>query len=302
MEGSTSTAVLVDAKREYLAQLSDYVSPVILAIVNDMWDACKGQKQPLIAFMTKLKGVPDVNNATISAWTSRVSDKCPWLSELLAAVFVSYVKVLTSVRLGNVKPRIKLKVPSNETFIHSVMVDYAHDLYGDPYLIQRTDTEAKAARMQLVRKSIEANVRNLLPVKDILNAYVSSTSMHNREFEPEPHEESEEEPEELPDESKPDDTPDHADEVASQHQPDNFSSEEPPPYQEPLPPTYTEAPQPAEPIAPMIQGAALPDVSKPVVAQPVVTQPVVTQPVPVQEHRTVPLGKPVGYEDAEELE
>lgn len=61
MEGSTSTAVLVDAKREYLAQLSDYVSPVILAIVNDMWDACKGQKQPLIAFMTKLvrKGFPN---------------------------------------------------------------------------------------------------------------------------------------------------------------------------------------------------------------------------------------------------
>lgn len=294
MEGSTSTAVLVDAKREYLAQLSDYVSPVILSIVNDMWDACSSQKKPLIAFMTKLKSVPDLNNGTIAAWTQRVVDKCPWLSELLAAVFVSYVKVLTSVRLGNVKPRIKLKVPSNETFIHSVIVDYAHDLYGDPYLIQRTDGESKAVRMQMVRKSIEANVRNLLPVKDILNAYVSGTSMHNREFEPEPAEESEDEAHSDDNISQKDDT---GAEVASQHE------EYPPTYQEPPAegPTYTEAP-----VAPPVGMVTQPVVAQPVMTQPVMTQPVVTQPQgvpqPVEEHRTVPLGKPVGYEDADELE
>ena len=310
MEGSTSTAVLVDAKREYLAQLSDYVSPVILSIVDDMWNLCSSQKKPLIAFMTKLKSVPEVNNATIATWTARVSDKCPWLSELLAAVFVSYVKVLNSVRLGNVKPKIKLKVPSNETFIHSVIVDYAHDLYGDPYLIQRTDTESKTARLLLVRKSIETNVRNLLPVKDILNAYVSGSSMHNREFTPEPQEQSEDEDQEdqdnQHDHSNQDDhhDQDDQDEFASQHQSPSPDA----PYQEP---SHTE-PLPTQEV---IQDVA-PQVTQPVLTSPQVTHPQVTQPggitqpvvIPPQahtqlgEHRTIPLAKPVGYDDAEELE
>lgn len=315
MESSTQTAILVDAKREYQAQLCQCLTPTVLSVFEQMWDACAKDKKPLITFMTKLKGVPDVNNSIIQGWTQKVTERCPFFSELLAAVFVSYTKVLTSVRLGNVKPRIRLKVPSDETFVHSVMTDYAHELYDDPYLQQRTDNKSRGAKVELVHKAIETNVRNLLPVRDILNAYVSGASMRNREFDPEPPRAEEDSSEGSSDdegEAAPQQQAegDASGEEASQ----GYDEQEVQPVQQmtatpaTVPQEYVTAPQAMPQAMPQAVPAQAP--AQPMQAtqgqQPAPTyQALVTQPAE-DEKREVSLGqghtRGTGYDDADDLE
>lgn len=323
MEGSQQTAVLVDAKRMYTSQLCDALYPSIMTIFQNMYDGCAKQKKPLVVFMTRLKESPMWNNGIIKNYTDIMLTKCPWLSELLAAVFVSHVKVLTSVRLGSNKPHIRLKIPSNETYVHAVLVDVAQELYSNPYLIQQQDLKAKGAKRELICKCVDSNVRKLLPLRDILNAYMGTT-VNNNEFQPEAAAEEAEssqhdsEPAEEPAEEpvEDDDVPDAADDPPAPH------PAQPPlaaPYNEapttydanPTPTTHDTNPAPTPPSNPV-------STPNPPHAQPSTTTsstpwqphgPVVQERAPVDdEHRTVPLppakhSAPQLYDDAaDELE
>lgn len=300
MDGSNQTAVLVDAKRMYTAQLCDALHPTILSIFENIYSGCVNQKKPLVAFMTRLKESPVWNNGIIKKYTDMLVGKCPWLKDLLAAVFVSHVKVLTSVRLGNNKPHIKLKIPSNETYVHAVLVDVAQELYSNPYLIQQNDLKSKAVKKELVCKCIDNNVRNLLPIKDILQAYMGS-SVSNNEFQPENL-----------------DPPEEDESVAAPEEEDDVSTAEEP-LDEPMP-----APQQVETSNPYHDPGPLPQVQQTQLPPPFPPQQTAPQPAPqptqeawqprvqeqavddTHEHRTVPLAKPSSeplYDDAaEELE
>lgn len=172
MEISHRTAVLVDAKNEYTSQLMECVQAPVLSVFNGLFSAAKSQKKHLIAFQRKLKEIPDWNGTIVKEHTESVLNKCGFFSELLTAVFVSHVKVLTSVRLGSTKPNIRVKVPSNENFVHLLYVECAREFYQNPYMFEDNDKQAKR---DVVDACVERAVRKLLPVRDILRAYLGNT-------------------------------------------------------------------------------------------------------------------------------
>ena len=53
---------------------------------------------------------------------------------LITAIFISNVRILTSVRTTNENPNIDLHVPTFSTFLHKCYHESAKEFYKNPYL------------------------------------------------------------------------------------------------------------------------------------------------------------------------
>jgi len=142
-------------------------------------------KKPLLQFQKHLKEVPNWSNAMSKNHGDNITDRCAWFADLLAAVFVSFVKILSSVRLRAENKKISLKVPSNEVFIQTCYNNCAKDLYRDPYVFheEQSEYERDLRLTKRFTECIEATVKELIPVAEILKTYMS-TEDKNIDLEP----------------------------------------------------------------------------------------------------------------------
>jgi hypothetical protein len=170
--------VLVEAKKEYLGQLCLIMCPVMIEVFQDMYKEAvtisKGKK-PLVMFQKLLKEVPNWSNQMSAQHTSNIADRCAWFNDLLAAVFVACTKILSAVRLKSDNKKISLKLPTNEVFIQTCYNNCAKDLYRDPYIFHEEQSEYTRDD-QLTQRfcaCIESTVKELIPVQQILQTYMS---------------------------------------------------------------------------------------------------------------------------------
>jgi primosomal protein N'' len=175
---SEPLSIMVEAKREYLGQLCLIMCPVMIEVFQDMYDEAtklsKGRKT-LIMFQKLLKEVPNWSNQMSAQHTSNIADRCAWFNDLLAAVFVACTKILSAVRLKSDNKKISLKLPTNEVFIQTCYNNVAKDLYKDPYIFHEEQSEyARDEQLtQRISLCIESTVKELIPVQQILQTYMS---------------------------------------------------------------------------------------------------------------------------------
>lgn len=169
----TITPLLLDAKKEYTMRLSEIMSPFVIQFIDATYRSAKkevGERKAYIEFQERLRQVPTWNSAIIAGYTRDIENKYAYFSDLMAAVFVTYVKVLSSIKISAQRPSVKLKLPTNEAFVHQVYIYTAKNFYENPYAV-RDSQQTKAG---LVLNAIEIAVRNMLPLGDVLQAYLSS--------------------------------------------------------------------------------------------------------------------------------
>ena len=178
---SNNLNVLVEAKKEYLSQLCIILCPIMVdtfeRMYNQVTTKSKG-KLVLKSYQTALKEIPEWNNHTIHEHVSAITDSCSWFSDLLAAVFVSYVKILSSVRLTSNTKKISIKLTQTDVFIHKCFITAAKDLYKDPYIMYEEKNEYKRHEKLTERFmiSIENTIKELIPVQTILQTYITKNS------------------------------------------------------------------------------------------------------------------------------
>jgi hypothetical protein len=172
--------IMCEAKKEYMGQLYLIMCPPMIEVFQDMYDEAtklsKGRKT-LIMFQKLLKEVPNWSNAMSKQHSDNIANRCAWFNDLLAAVFVASTKILSAVRLKADNKKISLKLPSNEVFIQTCYNNVAKDLYKDPYVFHEEQSEY-ARDEDLTRRfsvCIEATVKELIPVQEILQTYMSQT-------------------------------------------------------------------------------------------------------------------------------
>lgn len=172
--------VLVEAKKEYLGQLCKLMCPVMIEAFHQMYTEAskisKGRKV-LLQYQKLLKEVPNWNDHIVKQNTDDASRTCGWFSDLLAAVFVSFVKILSSVRLKTDNKKISIKLPTNELFVHTCFINAAKDLYRDPYIYEEEQNE-HARELNLMHRfsiCIEATIKELLPIQQILETYMKQS-------------------------------------------------------------------------------------------------------------------------------
>ena len=167
------TPLLIDAKREYVGQLTDVLAPYVINYVQQIYLHAVQQHrgQATLAFQRKLREIPQWGANMIQHHTGEVQNRYAFLGDLIAACFVAYVKILSSIKLHQQKPNIRLRLPANDVFVHKVYINAAREFYANPALV-KADRAAKAA---IVRGAVEASVRDMLPIEDILKAYLGNT-------------------------------------------------------------------------------------------------------------------------------
>ena len=170
--------MLVEAKNLYKQQLMDLIAPFLVGVFNDMWrkireDPKLPRGKRLITFQRVLREVPVWNQNVIGKYVDCVLAKVPYLADLISAVFLSYVKVLASVRVHQSKPNIRVKVPSNEAFVHRCLIEAAREFYeGIAEGRQVFESDNKRAKFGVADMAVEQAIRKLLPVSELLKAYI----------------------------------------------------------------------------------------------------------------------------------
>ena len=172
--------ILVEAKREYLGQLCILMCPVMIETFEEMYEEAyklsKGRKV-LVMYQKLLKEVPNWSDAMSKQHSDNIANRSACFNDLLAAVFVSCVKILSAVRLSKDNKKISLKLPTNEVFIQMCHNKAAESLYNDPYIYHEEQNEHSRNDKLFERFSvcIENAVKELIPVQQILQTYMSQT-------------------------------------------------------------------------------------------------------------------------------
>lgn len=182
----SSGSTVVEAKKLYTQQLIDLLTPSIYDGLNSIYNSSKEEDNVLKSFQEKLCSVVRWNQDIIDKEYGRItrnSDES-YLIGLIDAVFVSNVKVLSSIRISNNK-NVNIKVPDSKVFIHKAYVESARQFYQDPYLmddrveiLSQSEIQRNVKRSKnIIGISIEKTIRDLIPVQEIIESYLSDIGL-----------------------------------------------------------------------------------------------------------------------------
>ena len=168
---------LTVARDEYRTQLGEVMSPHMVVVFQEIYDEAvkisKG-KQTMKRFQELLKDVKNWNSNIVKGHTDTINNSCAWYNDLLAAVFVSSVKILAAVRLSAEKKKINVKIPSNETFIQGCYENAARALYKDPFIFseEMNEFDRDTQLMERFKEAIYLTAKNMIPVQEILKTNI----------------------------------------------------------------------------------------------------------------------------------
>ena len=172
-----STAILVEAERKFMIKLCNAMTPVMIDAFYDMYkkaiEVSKG-RQTLIHYQTLLQEVPHWNNTIVKQHADAIIKSCSMFPNLLAAVFVISVKIMSAVRISTDSKKINIKLPSNDVFVHSCYIAAAKGLYEDPYVVvdKMSDQDRRIKMAARFNELIKEVVDDFIPVQQILDTYI----------------------------------------------------------------------------------------------------------------------------------
>jgi hypothetical protein len=182
-----NTNILVDCKKQYVKYLCNLLSPIIIDELQTHYNTTKKQceesqnTEVLKEFQQILRQIPKWNVEQIDELYDNVTshEGCDILDDLIKAVFLVNIKILSSVSTNINTKRVKIEIPSTKRFVHKCMVEAARQIYLDPFLFTRDISAIERNRNakevnSIVNGAIEEAISLLLPIKDVLRQYLSS--------------------------------------------------------------------------------------------------------------------------------
>jgi hypothetical protein len=192
MSKSLNISVLVAARDEYIDQLKSILVPLITQGFNSIYQdaiTISNNQKVIYKFQELLKQIPQWNQTILQEESKRIKKKCPYIMDIVTAIFVTNVKILASVRLKGSKEDIRVKIPTSDIFIHSIYIESAQQIFYDPFLFYHKDTknygkvqENKQHIKQIISYAVDETIRQMLPFDDILQKYLADALKDNAEF------------------------------------------------------------------------------------------------------------------------
>ena len=242
---------VVEAKSEYTKNLKVAISDVIADEINTVYEnsvqEAEQKNQVLMTFQKNLKRVLDWSNNHMNMILEKIQKNCSWFNELLTAVIVTNVKILTSVKISKSSKKVQVKMPSPEKFLHQVIIHVARKVYSDPYVVSEKNTKQL---YQIIDESVEKTIRDTLPIANILQMYVGDGMDSDEEEEEAEETNDESDDEEENKENFEDDSPeDPFNETGNDSEPEHHDDDPlPEPEPEPEQPSGFFDPPPSDEI------------------------------------------------------
>jgi hypothetical protein len=150
---------------------------------RNLWSECVkngGESKAMLSFQERCTEVPKWNQDTIDENVNKLLDscRCDYLEELMAAVFIAHTKVLIAIRVSSKHKKLQITLPKLDHFLHRVFSECARGFWKAPFLFlsNQQPIEMQKNLLQaesLCNEGISSAVRSLLPIKNILNEYLS---------------------------------------------------------------------------------------------------------------------------------
>ncbi|NBX48939.1 hypothetical protein EBT25_03180, partial [bacterium] len=172
--------VLVEARREYLQSLYECMVPEMISSFYRLYleseKMLKNQTNRLIQYQKFLQEIKNWNNSIVREHADAIKRECPFFDDLIVAVIVSSVKIMSSVRLTKSTGKLSLNVPKPEDFVHECYKCAAEDIYRSPYVMGElmTDDEREEALWDRIAECIEKVIKRYIPLQQILSMNISS--------------------------------------------------------------------------------------------------------------------------------
>lgn len=184
-----SAEVLSDNRRaqdEFTLQLVDALTPSVLqgftSILEHAVKLCEEQGEEekyLKMFQNMLARIPSWSSSTISKEVERIAEtsQIGYLPDLVTAVHIIHLRILSSVRVGHKPKRIEIDPPDFDQFVHRVYCEAGRKMWMCAYLFQLDVPALDHQRNmheceKIVRDCIVSAIRASLPVESILRAYI----------------------------------------------------------------------------------------------------------------------------------
>lgn len=132
-------------------------------------------RKVLSYFQDLLSQIPEWNIDKVERETTKIISEshCDYMEDIVTAVFVAHVKLLTALRLSNKNKKVQITVPKLNHFIHRSLTECGRLLWSSVFLFQNdiTSIEKQKNHRQienLIKDGIQHAVNGLLPIKSIL--------------------------------------------------------------------------------------------------------------------------------------
>jgi hypothetical protein len=187
---NNNISILAEAKKEYTNQLTQILQPRLYegfkSMYDDTLDALGKEMEErntqgssvIKTYQKILKDIPNWNQIMINKEYERIlqTSKCDYLEDLIEAVFVTNIKILSSVQINNSSSQnLNVNVPSAHHFIHKCYIECAKEIYKNPYVFDNSKLITPKEKHTNLREvlnyadiSISSAIRELLPIREIL--------------------------------------------------------------------------------------------------------------------------------------
>lgn len=180
-----NTSALVTARNDYIEHLKKKLSPLIIegfvSIYKDAYDYQKNLNyEYTYQFQQYLKGINEWNQTILSNETKRILNKLDFnLQRLISAIFITEVKILTSIKIGSNSNEFEIEVPPSDQLIHKIYTNVARKIYNDISVIKKFDNiEHNISSYTYIKCLIEEviydTVMEKVPLKHILDEYLNN--------------------------------------------------------------------------------------------------------------------------------
>jgi hypothetical protein len=165
------------------------------SIYTTVCDTIDDKRYVLKEFQSQLKGIPQWNENIIDEEAERIKAKCSFIHDLISAIFITNVKILSCIRSEEENSKLKIKVPTLSKFIHNVYISCARKFYYNPILFydklkSNKVKENHEETIHTIDNCIQDTIRKLIPVENILQEYLASVFNEGEEEEVEEEEKS----------------------------------------------------------------------------------------------------------------
>jgi hypothetical protein len=169
--------LLNESERRFTKKLCDAMIPVMIEAFWEIWLEAKKESQgknTTRVFQELLRGVKTWNSSISLKNTEAIIKNQSLFPNLLAAVFVIHVKILSAIRTDRKSKKISIKLPANDVFVQRCYEACAKDLYENPSIIVDNKPEEERKEVLYARfcKRIGEVIEDLVPTAEILNTYL----------------------------------------------------------------------------------------------------------------------------------
>ena len=171
------------AREEYIQILNGILGEGVTNGLIAQYDTAIANAPPRAKVRTYQRVLKDVvlwNAHVIAAESQRIlGESKTMLQQILAAIYVSNVKIMASIRVSGGVSYVSIVIPSCDSFVHRVYIEAARIIYHNP-LIMHIETKRATDVFQrsdlltrIVHTAIKKALRAMLPIKELLEEYLS---------------------------------------------------------------------------------------------------------------------------------